>query len=145
MILLDDRSGSGELLPLSPAGTAQLGRLQYGDASFEQNDLSHYARHLFEGYTVTDWWARSVGYSFGNAHTTISDGTTTVATLLHEGLANGVVLRPAAATGNAVSTNMLTALAENKPIKIVSDALETTGHTIELCVDYIVSTIEETA
>lgn len=96
-------------------------------------------------YTVTDWWARSAGYSFGNAHTTITDGTTTVATLLHEGLANGVVLRPAAATGNAVSTNMLAALAENKPIKIVSDALETTGHTIEICVDYIVSTIEETA
>lgn len=93
-------------------------------------------------YTIIDGWVRSTG-SFGNAHATIGDGTTTVIALLHEGLTNLAVLRFGAA--NAAGTNMLTALLVNKPITVISDALETTATRLEIYVEYAVSTVGETA
>jgi len=88
-------------------------------------------------YTVTDGWVRATG-NFGNAHVTIGDGTTTVVTLIHEGLTNLDILRFGVAT-NSVATELLTTLLVNTPIRIYSDALETTGTRLEVCLDYVVS------
>ena len=94
-------------------------------------------------YTVLDSWIRSTGNS-ASANVKVWDLTTTVVNYLQAGLTNLAVLRAGTAT-TGVATNLLTALAVNKPIAVLASASDATATHFEIYVDYAVSSVAETA
>jgi hypothetical protein len=94
-------------------------------------------------YTVLDSWARSTGNS-ASANVKVWDLTTTVVNYTQAGLTNLAVLRAGTAT-TGVATNLLTALAVNKPIAVLASADDATATHFEVYVEYAVSTVGETA
>ena len=94
-------------------------------------------------YTVLDSWARATGSS-ASTNVKVWDLTTTVVNYTQAGLTNLAVLRAGTAT-TGVATNLLTALAVNKPIAVLASATDAVASHFEIYIDYAVTTVAETA
>ena len=94
-------------------------------------------------YTVLDSWIRSTGNS-ASANVKVWDLHTTVVNYTQAGLTNLAILRAGTAT-TGVATNLLTALAVDHPIAVLASAADATATHFEIYVEYVVSTVAETA